>query len=139
MIKNNIINFIKKLIMSLIIVSISFLPIMYSRAEGFDFGKAMSSAKEFISNGSEEAPEGFNGYEDLQESSTAIGNVLMIIGMGIAIVIAGILGIQFMLGSVEQRAQVKDKAIPFLIGCLVVFGAFGIWKMVITILKGATT
>ena len=35
-----------------------------------------------------------------------------------------------MLGSIEEKAQVKEALIPFIIGCIVVFGAFGIWKIV---------
>ena len=35
-----------------------------------------------------------------------------------------------MIGSIEEKAQVKESLIPFVIGCVVVFGAFGIWKMV---------
>ena len=46
-----------------------------------------------------------------------------------------ILGIQFITGSVEQKAKVKDSLIPFIVGCVAIFGAFGIWKLVITLLK----
>ena len=39
----------------------------------------------------------------------------------------------FMLGSMEEKAQIKEALIPFVIGCIVAFGAFGIWKIFITI------
>ena len=45
------------------------------------------------------------------------------------------LGIQFMVGSVDQKAKVKDSLIPYIVGCFVIFGAFGIWKIVLTILE----
>ena len=38
-----------------------------------------------------------------------------------------------MLGSMEEKAQIKEALIPFVIGCIVAFGAFGIWKIFITI------
>ena len=38
-----------------------------------------------------------------------------------------------MLGSVDEKAQVKDAIVPFVIGCMVVFGAFGIWRIFINI------
>ena len=47
-----------------------------------------------------------------------------------------ILGIQFMTGSVEQKAKVKDALVPYIAGCIIIFGAFGIWKLVVTILRG---
>ena len=41
-----------------------------------------------------------------------------------------------MAGSVEQKAKVKDSLVPYIVGCTVIFGAFGIWKLVVTILRG---
>ena len=40
-----------------------------------------------------------------------------------------------MAGSVEQKAKVKDSLVPYIVGCIVIFGAFGIWKLVIQILN----
>jgi hypothetical protein len=55
--------------------------------------------------------------------------------LAVAIIIGLVLGIQFMVGSVEQKAKVKDSLLPYIIGCIVIFGAFGIWKLVLTILE----
>lgn len=71
----------------------------------------------------------------LQNASNVIYNILLLAGMVAAVVISGILGIKFMIGSAEEKAQIKDALIPFVIGCIVVFGAFGIWKMFIEIGK----
>ena len=38
-----------------------------------------------------------------------------------------------MTGSASEKAQVKETLIPYVVGCVVVFGAFGIWKLVINI------
>ena len=38
---------------------------------------------------------------------------------GSTVVISVILGIQFMMGSVEEKAKIKDSLIPFVIGCIV--------------------
>ena len=71
----------------------------------------------------------------LQDTSNVIYNILLLAGMVAAVVISGILGIKFMIGSAEEKAQIKDALIPFVIGCIVVFGAFGIWKIFINIGK----
>ena len=71
----------------------------------------------------------------LQDTSNVIYNILLLAGMVAAVVISGILGIKFMIGSAEEKAQIKDALIPFIIGCIVVFGAFGIWKIFINIGK----
>lgn len=73
--------------------------------------------------------------ETLKNTSNVVYNTLLIIGMGVAVIVSGILGIKFMIGSVEEKAQIKDALVPFIIGCIVVFGAFGIWKIAINIGK----
>lgn len=69
----------------------------------------------------------------IQEVSSSTYNILLGIGVAIAVIIGSILGIKFMIGSTEDKAQIKESLIPFIIGCIVVFGAFAIWKVVITI------
>lgn len=71
--------------------------------------------------------------DKLQSASNTVYNILLVVGMCIAVVVSCILGIQFMIGSVEEKAKVKDALIPFIIGCIVIFGAFGIWKIFVNI------
>ena len=52
-------------------------------------------------------------------------------GIIIAIAIGLILGIQFVTTGVEGQAKIKEKIQPYIIGCIVVFGGFGIWRAVI--------
>lgn len=72
-------------------------------------------------------------YSKLENTSNTIYNILLVLGICIAVIVSAVLGIQFMIGSVEEKAKVKDALIPFVIGCIVIFGAFGIWKIVINI------
>lgn len=71
-----------------------------------------------------------------QELTNDLYNILFFVGLVLAMIIGIILGIQFMTGSVEQKAKVKDALVPYIVGCVIVFGAFGIWKLVVTILRG---
>ena len=73
----------------------------------------------------------------LKEGSDLLFNSLLTIGTVAAVIVGAVLGIQFMVGSVEQKAKIKDSLIPYVAGCIVIFGAFGIWKLVITILNNA--
>ena len=73
--------------------------------------------------------------DKLKNASDLIYNTLLIVGIVVAVIAGTILGIQFITGSVEQKAKVKDSLIPFIVGCVIIFGAFGIWKLVITILR----
>ena len=70
----------------------------------------------------------------LQVTSSNLYTMLMVIATAAIVIVGAILGIKFMYGSIEEQADVKKLLKPYLIGCLVVFGSFGIWKLVLSIL-----
>ena len=92
----------------------------------------IQGADGFITNGSS---SDMIAGDKIKNLSDIIYTVRLILGTVIAVIVGSVLGIQFITGSVEQKAKVKDSLIPFVIGCVVIFGAFGIWKLVITILR----
>lgn len=60
-------------------------------------------------------------------------NILTYVGIALSVIVGAILGIQIMISSADEKAKVKESLIPYIIGCIVVFGAFSIWQIVITI------
>ena len=70
---------------------------------------------------------------DIEAASGYLYNILLSLGIVIAVIIATILGVQFMLSEAEGQAKVKEMLIPFVIGCIVVFGGFGIWKIALSL------
>ena len=94
--------------------------------------EAMQNADNFIDSGSNDKINSAS----LQDLSNSIYNIALIAGIVIAVLVGAILGIKFMTGSVEEKADVKKLLIPYVVGCVVIFGAFGIWKLVVTILSG---
>ncbi|MBE5819841.1 MAG: hypothetical protein E7310_03365 [Clostridiales bacterium] len=71
----------------------------------------------------------------LKEVSNTIYNILLAIAIFIAVGYAMVLGIYYMMGSIEEQVKIKESLLPFAIGCIVVFGAFGIWKIIANILQ----
>ena len=69
--------------------------------------------------------------DDMKGVSNMVYNVLLSLGIGIA----AVLGVQYMLAGAEGKAEIKKSMIPFLIGCVVVFSAFAIWKAVVLALR----
>ena len=69
------------------------------------------------------------------KTSKDIYNLLMIIAIVVASIVVLVLGIQFMAGSVEQKAKVKEMLMPFGIGCVVIFGSLAIWRIVISVMS----
>lgn len=91
----------------------------------------MNDADSFISQGAIKYNETY-----LQNFSKTMYNILLAVGVAIAVIIGGIIGIKLMTASVEEKAQVKELLVPYVVGCIVVFGGFAIWKLVVTILEG---
>ena len=69
-------------------------------------------------------------------SSIIFVYILLGIGIALALMIGMYLGIKFMISSAEDKAKVKEALIPYIAGCVVVFGAFTIWRLVILLLSG---
>lgn len=73
--------------------------------------------------------------QKMQEISNSLFNILLTIAVILAIIIGLIIGIKFIMSSAEDKANIKQALIPYVAGCVVAFGAFGIWKIVIEILN----
>ena len=67
--------------------------------------------------------------------SNTLYNILLVTGILIALIVGMILGIKFIMGGIEEKAEIKTMIIPYIVGCVVVFGAFTIWKIVVDILQ----
>ena len=73
--------------------------------------------------------------DKLQSFSSNIYNILLTIGGAVAVITGGLIGLRYMLGSVEEKADIKSLMIPYVVGCVIIFGSFAIWKLVVTILQ----
>ncbi len=72
-------------------------------------------------------PEGYNpGKLTLEESERAVtmaGKVLGIIrncGIIVSVIALSIIGLKYMLGSLDEKANYKENMIPYIIGCALV-------------------
>lgn len=119
---------IKKVIIVIIIFQIFFIPIV--NAANMD--STMNDADNFFQEGKTEGSDLID-QSKLQIEINYVYNILFAIGVGLSVLVGAMLGIRYMLGSVEEQAKIKETFIPYAIGCIVVFGAFGIWKIIITI------
>lgn len=105
----------------------------YSRTNAAALSNIVSGADGFIQNGQGSSKI---DNDDIHNLSDSLYNILLIIGTVIAMIVGVVLGIQFMTGSIEVKSKVKESLIPYVVGCIVIFGAFGIWKLAITVLQG---
>lgn len=72
----------------------------------------------------------------LKTTSDTIYNIFLGVGVAATVIVGAILGIQFMTAGVDKKVEVKQALVPYVVSCIVIFGSFGIWKLVVTILGG---
>ena len=75
---------------------------------------------------------------DLRGLGNSIVTILTTIGSVVSVIVLIILGIKYMTGSVEEKAEYKKTMIPYLVGALLIFGASAIAKAVIAISENLT-
>lgn len=96
----------------------------------FSLTDVINNAKDFPGSGNNIQ---FSKEKELQAT---IYNILFTVGVIVAVIGTSILGIQFITSAPEGRAEVKQRMIPFVIGCIIVFAGFTIWKFAVNFVQG---
>lgn len=73
------------------------------------------------------------GTGDLKSTGNKIITIVTTIGSVISVIVIIILGIKYMMGSVEEKAEYKRTLMPFLIGTLFIFAASTIASIIYNI------
>ena len=130
------ISIIKKIIIFItLILIISNIPIhIYATTDAdktVTFDDIISAGNSFLEAGDDKTVT-FEG-NDLQGLSNFVSGVLLTIAIGVTLISGVVMGINFMVQSVEDKAKIKESMIPWVIGIIISFGAFGIWQITINI------
>ena len=99
----------------------------------FDWGTIEQQAQDFA-GGAGSAPIELG---NLRESVIAIGNILTAIGVAIIMVGILIIGIKYMIASPEEAAKIKGQLVGLVVAGVVIFGAYGIWSVVVNVLQSS--
>lgn len=76
-----------------------------------------------------------NGEEIVQSVSNRVASIFLTVGIIASVIVVAVLGIKFMIGSVEEKAEIKKSLVPFIVGIVIIFGAFTIWSIVVQLLQ----
>lgn len=74
-------------------------------------------------------------YERAFEMAGKIVNTVTVIGIVVAIAGIMVIGIKYMIGSVEEKAEYKKTMIPYIIGCIFVFTISSIVSVIYSIVS----
>ena len=142
----NITRIIMKILSVLIVINFIFAIENVSQAGIWD--DIVNSAKDFQNIGKDAAESGLISSPQQEGANVTIAapnsvdvkaimndiyNIIFPLGVATTVIIGGVLGIKFMVASAEEKAKLKESLIPYAVGCVVIYGAFGIWKLAITI------
>lgn len=123
----------KKLLINIMVIFIILFNLFIPNAYAGPLQDIMNRADGFVNNG--ENGENVINTNALKEGSNTLYNVLLVIGIAVAFIWGIVLGIQFITGSLGEKADVKKNLIVYLVGCIIIFGAFGIWRLLLQLLE----
>lgn len=119
------------IIILIFVINLMFFNMHIVKATDSDVSSVFEGGDQFLSAGKGGTYK--VNQNELKKASDTVYNILLFAGIAVSAIMISVLGIKFMIGSAEEKAQVKDTLVPFIIGCIVVFGAFGIWRIFIII------
>lgn len=73
------------------------------------------------------------GSDKIKDMANVIIGAIQIVGTVLSVAVLAILGIKYMMGSVEEKAEYKKTLIPYVIGAIMVFGITNILAIVVGI------
>ena len=79
------------------------------------------------------------GQGDITSIGGKIAGALQVVGSVLAIIILVVLGIKYMMGSPEEKAEYKKTMMPYVIGAVLIFAASNIAGVVYNIATGIGT
>lgn len=122
----------KKIVVIFTIFILLIFAINVTNTYAGDLGDVISGGKSFVdsSKGDVEIDS-----SKLSQTSKSVYNILLMISFIVVAVVGIILGMKFMMAGVDEKAKAKESLVIFFIGCIVVYGAFGIWKVLVTALS----
>lgn len=122
----------KKIVVIFIIFILLIFAINVTNTYAGDLGDVISGGKGFV--GSSKGDIEIDSSK-LSQTSKSVYNILLMISFIVVAVVGIILGMKFMMAGVDEKAKAKESLVIFFIGCIVVYGAFGIWKVLVTALS----
>lgn len=81
-------------------------------------------------------PEANINTTEITNMGSTIATVVRTVGIIVAVIVLMIIGIKYMMGSVEEKAEYKKTMIPYVIGVVLLAGAVTIATVVVDISNG---
>ena len=78
----------------------------------------------------------YDGTDGIKTLGQKLMGILQTVGVVVAVLILMILGIKYMMGSAEEKAEYKKTMMPYIVGAILIFGATTIANMIYNFANG---
>lgn len=69
----------------------------------------------------------------MEKEFAGLGKILTTIGAGVLLIVITYMGIKYFISTPEEQAKLKGQLIGVVVSAVVIFGAYSIWKMAVSI------
>lgn len=114
----NILEISIRIILTTFLISILFCTF----CNKYTFAEEMNLREEFNTGEWNPSSSTFNEKRKITEIGNRIIGTIQVIGSFASVIALIIIGIRYMVGSVEEKAQYKETMVPYIIGAVLVFG-----------------
>lgn len=122
----------KCMMMLLVLASILIINTSVFATDGFSLDGILNQGNDFIKSGEQDA---VIDSSELSEVINPISGALLTVGTFVIVGVGIYLGIKYVTSTPDDKATVKKQAIGVLVSAIVIFGAYGIWKLVYDIVS----
>ena len=124
-------------VVSIVVLILGFLfvmsPDIYAGMPNMD--EIHNQANQFTDTGKNNAAI---KVKDIADIIKPLASILLGIGSVVLVVVTAVMGVKYMAATPDGRAKLKTQLIGIAISAIVLYGAYGIWKIAYTIMTELT-
>lgn len=121
---------IAKISLLMLILFVVISAFNYVRAEDSLLTKMETQAENFLTTGADQSNI---STSNIAKEFSGLGQILTMIGAGVMVAVTTYMGIKYLTAGPEAQAKLKTQLIGVVVSGVVIFGAYGIWSIVIKI------
>lgn len=114
-------------VMSIILLAVMFLTVAATMVNAVDIAGTINN----VGNGT------YSGTEVTNTGKKIVG-IVQVVGVVVAVVVILVIGIKYLVGSAEQKAEYKKTMIPYIVGAVLVFAGSTIVNVIYNVTVSMT-
>ena len=89
--------------------------------------------------GDMEGNKSAQGTTEITSVGNSIIGILQVVGIVLSVIVLIVLGIKYMMGSAEEKAEYKKTMMPYIVGAALIFAASAFAQVIYQFFNGITT